>query len=146
MPVSTIETLLSRNGSAGGRRLYRARRVLSRSRAACEKLASTSVRRVRDAAVPSFRRREAGTSERETCARTRAAERSLGVYRSERVGGIPGALLPAEARVSTRSGRVNDERLEVDMEGGSETPYTVTFVKARLSPYTGNVPDGRHFI
>ena len=30
------------------------------------------------------------------------------------------------------------------MEGGSRTPYTVTFVKAWLSPYTGNVRDGRH--
>lgn len=29
-------------------------------------------------------------------------------------------------------------------EGGSGVPYTVTFVKARLSPYTGNVHDGRH--
>ena len=30
------------------------------------------------------------------------------------------------------------------MEGGSRIPYTVTFVKAWLSPYTGNVHDGRY--
>lgn len=35
-------------------------------------------------------------------------------------------------------------RTYVRTEGGSQVPYTVTFVKARLSPYTGNVRDGRH--
>lgn len=29
-------------------------------------------------------------------------------------------------------------------EGGSDVPYTVTFVKAQFSPYTGNVRDSRH--
>lgn len=35
-------------------------------------------------------------------------------------------------------------RTHARTEDGSGVPYTVTFVKARLSPYTGNVRDGRH--
>lgn len=36
------------------------------------------------------------------------------------------------------------EKEREGMEGGSRIPYTVTFVKAWLSPYTGNVRDGRY--
>lgn len=36
------------------------------------------------------------------------------------------------------------KRKREGMEGGSRIPYTVTFVKGWLSPYTGNVRDGRY--
>lgn len=40
--------------------------------------------------------------------------------------------------------REKEKRTHARTKDGSGVPYTVTFVKARLSPYTGNVRDGRH--
>lgn len=55
----------------------------------------------------------------------------------------------AEARRDTFTCEKEGERrthvrTHARTEDGSGVPYTVTFVKARLSPYTGNVRDGRH--
>lgn len=48
-------------------------------------------------------------------------------------------------KAGREGGREKDREKEREgMEGGSRIPYTVTFVKAWLSPYTGNVRDGRY--
>lgn len=53
--------------------------------------------------------------------------------------------MPPRGRLKEREGeRRAHSRTYARRKGGSGVPYTVTFVKARLSPYTGNVRDGRH--
>lgn len=47
-------------------------------------------------------------------------------------------------RERARKREKKKERKREGMEGGSRIPYTVTFVKGWLSPYTGNVRDGRY--